>query len=97
VKLILTIVRDDDANEVVDALIAHGFHVTRLASTGGFLRMGNTVLLSGVEDAQRDQMLKIIQTHTEIHVQPPASHLLQETRVSRAVVFVLGLEQLVKL
>ena len=96
-KFTLTVVRDDDANKVVDALTAHGFYVTRLASTGGFLRMGNTVLLSGVEDDQLDQMLKIIQTHTEIHVQPPASHLSPETRVSRAVVFVLGLEQLVKL
>ena len=96
-KLILTIVRDDDASEVVDALTAHGFYLTRLASTGGLLRMGNTVLLSGIEDDQLDQMLKIIQTHAEIHVQPPTSHLLQETRVSRAVVFVLGLEQLVKL
>ena len=96
-KFTLTVVRDDDANKVVDALTAHGFYVTRLASTGGFLRMGNTVLLSGVEDDQLDQMLKTIQTHAEIHVQPPASHSSQETRVSRAVVFVLGLEQLVKL
>jgi uncharacterized protein YaaQ len=96
VKLILTIVRDDDANKVVDALTEHGFYITRLASTGGFLRMGNTVLLSGVEDDQVNQMLQIIQAHAQIHVQPPASHL-QETQASRAVVFVLELEQLVKL
>lgn len=96
-KFTLTVVRDDDANEVVDALTAHGFYVTRLASTGGFLRMGNTMLLSGIEDDQLDQMLKIIQAHTEIHVQPPASPSSQETRVSRAVVFVLKLEQLAKL
>jgi uncharacterized protein YaaQ len=97
VKLTLTIVRDDDANKVVDALTEHGFYITRLASTGGFLRMGNTVLLSGIEDDQLDQMLKIIQTHTEIHVQPPTSNLLQETRVGRAVVFVLELEQIARL
>ena len=96
-KLTLTIVRDDDADKVVDALVAHGFYVTRLASTGGFLRIGNTALLSGVEDDQLDQMLKIIRGHTEIHIQPPTSHMSQETQVSRAVVFVLGLEQLVKL
>lgn len=96
-KLTLTIVRDDDANKVVDALLEHGFYVTRLASTGGFLRMGNTVLLSGVEDDRVDQMLKIVQAHTQIHVQPPTSHLLQETQVGRAVVFVLGLERLAKL
>jgi uncharacterized protein YaaQ len=97
VKLTLTIVRDDDTDKVIDALIAHGFYVTRLASTGGFLRMGNTVLLSGVEDDQLDQMLKVIRAHTEIHIQPPRSQVSQETQVSRAVVFVMGLEQLVKL
>lgn len=95
-KLILTVVRDDDANEVMDALTEHGFYITQLASTGGLLRMGNTVLLSGVEDDQVDQMLQIIQAHTQIHVQPPASYL-QETQASRAVVFVLELEQLAKL
>ena len=96
-KLTLTIVRDDDANKIVDTLTEHGFYITRLASTGGFLRMGNTVLVSGIEDGQLDQMLKIIQPHTEIHVQPPTSNLLQETRVGRAVVFVLELERQVQL
>ena len=96
-KLTLAVVRDDDADKVVDALVSHGFYVTRLTSTGGFLRMGNTVLMSGVEDDQLDKMLKVIRSHTQIHIQPPGSRILQETRVSRAVVFVLGLEQMEKL
>jgi len=97
VKLLLTIVRDDDANEVVDALTEHNFGVTRLTSTGGFLRMGNTVLLCGIEDDQLDQMLEILRAHTEIHVVPPTSRVQQETQVRRAVVFILGMEGIVKL
>jgi uncharacterized protein YaaQ len=96
-KLTLTVVRNDEVHKVVDALTENGFYVTRLTSTGGFLRMGSTVLLSGVEDDQVDQMMKIIRSHTRIHVHPPSSHLLQETTASRAVVFVLGLERLEKL
>ena len=96
-KLLLTIVRDDDAGEVVDALTEHGFGVTRLTSTGGFLRMGNTVLLSGIEDDQLDQVLEIMRAHTEIHVVPPSSRVAEETQVRRAVVFILGMEGLVKL
>lgn len=96
-KLTLTVVRDDDADDVADALTAHGIYVTRLSSTGGFLRMGNTVLLSGVEDDQLAPMLEIIEAHTEIHIQPPQSNKSQETPVSRAVVFVLELKELVKL
>jgi uncharacterized protein YaaQ len=97
VKLTLTVVRHEDADQVVSALISHGFYVTRLPSTGGFLRAGNTVLLTGLEDNQLEQMIEVIQSQTRLRVQPPASHLLQETQVSRAVVFVLGLEELRKL
>ena len=96
-KLTLTVVRHEDVDQVVDALIAQGFYVTRLPSTGGFLRAGNTVLLTGLEDDQLEQMMEVIQSHTRLRVQPPSSHLLRETRVSRAVVFVLGLEDLRKL
>ena len=96
-KLLVTVVRDDDANEVVEALTEHGFGVTRLASTGGFLRMGNTVLLSGINDEQVDQILEVLAAHTEIHVVPPSSKTAQETEVRRAVVFILNLEQVVKL
>lgn len=96
-KLTLSVVRDEDAEQVVDALIAQGFYVTRLPSTGGFLRAGNTVLLIGLEDDQVERMMEIIQSNTRLRVQPPASHLQQETRVSRAVVFVLGLEEMRKL
>jgi uncharacterized protein YaaQ len=55
-NLTIAIVSDNDADKVVDALVAHGFYVTRLASTGSFLSMGNTVLLSDVEDDQFDQI-----------------------------------------
>lgn len=97
-KLTLTMVRDDDADEVVEALTQHGFYVTRLASTGGFLRAGYTILLSGVEDDQVDPMLQVLEAHTEVRVSPPSSLRLQEdVQVSRAVVFVLQLERLAKL
>lgn len=96
-KLILTVISDDDVDECIDALVAQNFYVTRLPSTGGFLRKGSTVLLSGVEDDQLNQMIKIIRSHTDIHIQSPNSRISQETVVNRAVVFVLGLEQLVKL
>lgn len=96
-KLLVTIVRDDDANEVVDALTEHGFGVTRLPSTGGFLRMGSTMLFSGIEDDELDQMLEILRAHTEIHVAPPTSRVKEETQVRRAVVFILDLVEIVKL
>lgn len=96
-KLTLTVVSDEDADPVVDALISNGFSVTRLPSTGGFLRAGNTLILVGLEDDQLEPMMEIIQGYTRLRVQPPTSRVLEETHASRAVVFVLGLDELRKL
>jgi uncharacterized protein YaaQ len=97
VKLTLTVVRNEDADAVVEALITNGFYVTRLPSTGGFLRAGNTVLLTGLEDDRLDEMVETVKGRTRLRVQPPTSSAEEEVTVSRAVVFVLGLEELRKL
>ena len=60
-KLLIAIVQDEDAGRVVSALMDKGFGVTKLATTGGFLRAGNTTLISGVEDEKLDEMLGVIE------------------------------------
>ncbi|MBQ8617699.1 MAG: cyclic-di-AMP receptor [Clostridia bacterium] len=60
-KLIVAIVQDEDAGRVVTALMDQGFSVTKLATTGGFLRAGNTTLISGVEDDKLDTALGVIE------------------------------------
>lgn len=56
-KMIITIIRDVDDVNVLDQLVTRGFRVTRLASTGGFLRRGNVTLLIGVEREERVQQV----------------------------------------
>lgn len=56
-KMIITIIRDTDDVNVLDQLVTQGFRVTRLASTGGFLRRGNVTLLIGVEREERVQQV----------------------------------------
>jgi uncharacterized protein YaaQ len=51
-KLVIAVVQDLDADDVVEAITAAGYRVTRVASTGGFFRQGNTTLLCGVQDDQ---------------------------------------------
>ncbi len=60
-KLVIAIVRDDFCDILQDALTEKEFRYTKLASTGGFLRKGNTTLLLGVEDEQTDEVMKIIE------------------------------------
>lgn len=60
-KLVMAIIHDEDAFMVMDLLNEEGFSVTKLASTGGFLRSGNTTLIAGVEDDKVDQITAIIE------------------------------------
>ena len=59
-KLIVAICRDDEASRLSDALVAGDFRVTRIASTGGFLKRGNTTLLVGVEAGEVERAIETL-------------------------------------
>jgi uncharacterized protein YaaQ len=58
-KLVIAIVRDSDAGDIVERLVAGGYRVTRVASTGGFLRQGNVTLLIGVEEQHVQSVIDV--------------------------------------
>lgn len=62
-KLIFAIVNSDDSTNVQIALINEGFQVTKLASTGGFLKSGNTTFIMGVEDEKVEDAIAVIKKH----------------------------------
>ncbi|MHB8089058.1 MAG: cyclic-di-AMP receptor, partial [Anaerolineaceae bacterium] len=43
-KMIITIIKDNDTDALTKALTSDGFRVTTIASTGGFLRSGVSTL-----------------------------------------------------
>lgn len=49
-KLIIAIVQDEDSTDVIDVLTEENYRVTKLATTGGFLKSGNTTLMVGIEE-----------------------------------------------
>ena len=59
-KLILAIISNDDAKSCTSALNKARFHVTRLATTGGFLSAGNTTLIIGCNDDEVESAMEII-------------------------------------
>lgn len=59
-KLIFAIVHDEDGIKLMDELNKSGFTVTKLCSSGGFLRAGNTTLLIGVEEEKVETVFQII-------------------------------------
>ena len=59
-KLIIAIIRDIDDTRVLDALVSRGHRVTRMASTGGFLKRGNVTLLIGAEPEQVQPVIDVL-------------------------------------
>ncbi|NLI67336.1 MAG: hypothetical protein GX374_01685 [Bacilli bacterium] len=59
-KLIIAVVQDKDSNRLINALNEAKFQTTKLATTGGFLKEGNTTLIIGCQDEYVDEALKII-------------------------------------
>jgi uncharacterized protein YaaQ len=78
-KLILAVIRDVDDAPVLNTLVSHGFRVTRMASTGGFLRKGNVTLMIGVEGEQVQAVVDLIKS----------SCCIPEKGMHRATIFVL--------
>ena len=74
-KLIYAIVRNDNEDDVTSALSKNGFSITKLNTTGGFLRKGNVTLMIGTEDERLDQAIEIIReecgTRQKINVDMP--------------------------
>jgi uncharacterized protein YaaQ len=83
-KLILAIIHDHDNEPVSQALIKAGFRVTRIASTGGFIRRGSSTLLIGVEE---ERLEAAIETIRQSSGQP------SEPDQHRATLFVLPVEE----
>ena len=59
-KLIYAIVRNDNEDDVTTALSRAGYSITKLNTTGGFLRKGNVTLMIGTDDEKVDQAIGII-------------------------------------
>ncbi len=68
-KLVYAIVNSDDSTNVQIALINAGFQVTKLASTGGFLKAGNTTFIMGVEDDKVEEAISVIEKHSKRRTQ----------------------------
>ncbi len=107
-KLVIAIIHDDDAPALLEELHINSFRVTKLASTGGFLKAGNTTLLIGTKKELVDDVLNIIKktcdTRTEITAAntvvggSAGSYMTMpiEVTVGGATVFVVDIEKHMK-
>ncbi|HHV61294.1 MAG TPA: hypothetical protein GXX51_01425 [Firmicutes bacterium] len=108
-KLVIAIVQDQDVAGLLDRLVKKGYKATKLASTGGFLRVGNTTLLVGVNDDQVQDVVGVIKdvckSRTQLITPMPAvgrsitSYVPQpvEVKVGGATIFVVDVAHFEKI
>ena len=108
-RMIIAMVQDQEVNTLLGALTEKGYTATKLASTGGFLRQGNTTLLIGTEEAKVDQAVGIIKEicKTKKRLYTPVAGIERtinsyipspiEVEVGGATIFVLKVESLAKI
>ncbi|WP_430609372.1 cyclic-di-AMP receptor [Enterococcus sp. DIV0876] len=59
-KLIMAIVQDKDSNRLANEFIDANIRATKLSSTGGFLKAGNSTFIIGLEDERVQEALELI-------------------------------------
>ncbi|MFL5756888.1 MAG: cyclic-di-AMP receptor [Chloroflexota bacterium] len=104
-KLVVAIVHNEDAGPLVDGLLEHEYRATRLHSSGGFLKQSNATVILGVDEAQVDEVLAIVQEncHARTQIVNPMPPIMEpgeffmpyplEVEVGGATVFVLPVER----
>lgn len=107
-KLVVMIVSDPDVDRLVRRLLERGYPATKIGSSGGFLRRGSAVILSGVDGAEVDPLLALVREECRAHdeyVPVRSLPFLGEggifadpipIRVGGAAVFVLNVERFEK-
>lgn len=103
-KLIIAIVNNDDSSTVQSALTEGGFFVTKLATSGGFLKKGNTTFFVGTNDDKVDSAIEIIKANAKKRVEkeptvPPTemgeffTPIMVDVLVGGATVFVVDVDR----
>lgn len=107
-KLIVAIIQDQDAPILIDELTEKKYRVTKLSSSGGFLKAGNTTLFIGVDDDQVKDVMYIIErncktreiTTSLLTVSMPGDTYIPyplEVKVGGATVFILKVDDYIRI
>ncbi len=108
-KLIMAVISDEDSNAVISELGQGGFGVTRLCSTGGFLRAGNTTIMIGTDEEKLPYAIELIRKKCKTRKKAMPNLEMSggmgvmgaafpmEVTVGGATVFVLNVEKFEKL
>jgi len=106
-KLIIAIVQDYDVDRLLRTVTSAGLRATKISSTGGFLRTGNTTVILGVEDDRLQSCYRLIEqscrSRAEVQLDPVVAEYaewyasgLHEVTIGGAIVFQLHVNRFVR-
>ena len=87
-KLIIIVVNDTESDTLLKILLEDDYRVTRIASTGGFLRRNSSTLLIGVEASRVDRVIQLVHDHFPPSIDPG---------LKKIAIFVLKVDEFVQL
>lgn len=93
-KLAIAIIQDEFSSKVMKSLLAEKIRTTKLSSTGGFLKSGNTTLLIGVEDDKVDYVVELIKNNCKSKKIKDGE---DEITVGGANIFIMNIDQYQKI
>lgn len=89
-KLIIAIIQDKFVNNLVRNFLDYDIKITKLSSTGGFLKSGNSTFLIGVEEHELDKAKEIIKESVKSEVIKDNN---EELEVHGAHLFVINVDK----
>ena len=107
-RLVLAVIQNEDEDPLTEAMQVEGFAVTRIGSSGGFLRASNVTLMTAVEDNQVQRVMELLGKHCKrrtrhLHPWVPSLEVVGRflsaipVEVGGAAVFILNLERMEKI
>lgn len=69
-KMVVAIITEADAQNTMEVLHQKNYQVTKIDSSGGFLREGNSTLIIGCPERKVDSVLELIRNQNAPSVHP---------------------------
>lgn len=103
-KLVLAVIQNEDESPLIQAMETRGLGITRIGSSGGFLRANNVTLMMAVEDDQIEHVLDLLNKYCkrrtkQLRPSAPAMEARERfpgavpIQIGGATVFILNLER----
>lgn len=107
-KLVIVITQKEDSKKLEDALVENNYQLTKLDSSGGFLKKKNYTFLVGINDEKLEGLIELIKgicsKRKEVITSPDFGDTLGETLITNgakvqeggATIFVMEAEKCMK-